>query len=180
MPKKLKKSKGKAKGKSKGKAKGKKGKAKSKKGKKGRYWRLYSKQYRPDQLYAISKSDGPTKEALLKESLATAKLWEARYNAVEASRKEYREVRNYSNRLERHLFCIWQFHLYTRVLLVDDKSTWSSASHFIYYDIVDIWTDKNVLIFKEYWEKISCSRVLENAIVCLLLIHCFGLICWNY
>ena len=36
--------------------------------------------------------DGPTKESLLKDSLATAKLWEVRYNAAELSRKEYRQV----------------------------------------------------------------------------------------
>lgn len=92
MPKKLKKSKGKSKGKAKG--KGKKGKTKSKKGKKGRYLRMFLFFLSNlTSLDVFSKSgDGPTKESLLKESLATAKLWEARYTAVEESRKEYRQV----------------------------------------------------------------------------------------
>ena len=37
------------------------------------------------------KSDKPDKESILKEALATAKLWEARYTAVDHSRQQYRD-----------------------------------------------------------------------------------------
>ena len=36
------------------------------------------------------KSDQPDKESIFKEAVASAKLWEARYNAVDQSRLQYR------------------------------------------------------------------------------------------
>ena len=40
---------------------------------------------------AHSKSERGEKEAILKEALSNARLWEMRYQAVEKSRQEYRE-----------------------------------------------------------------------------------------
>ena len=40
---------------------------------------------------AHSKSAKGEKEAILKEALSNARLWEMRYQAVEKSRQEYRE-----------------------------------------------------------------------------------------
>ena len=35
------------------------------------------------------KSDGPGKDSLMKDAIATAKLWESRFHATDRSRREY-------------------------------------------------------------------------------------------
>ena len=56
--------------------------------------RLYTSLVRQTyiQFFCRKKSgDKPDKETILKEALATAKLWEARYTAVDHSRQQYRD-----------------------------------------------------------------------------------------
>ena len=35
------------------------------------------------------KGDGPGKDSLMKDAIATAKLWESRFHATDRSRREY-------------------------------------------------------------------------------------------